>query len=50
MPNGLLLAVHCKRGEPAPLKEAVLEYISATYGRRAGGASMGGAGRGYLSA
>jgi programmed cell death 6-interacting protein len=35
MPNGLLLAVHCKRGEPAPLKEAVIEYISATYGRRA---------------
>ena len=30
----IMLAVHCKRGEPVDLKDPVLEYVSRAYGQQ----------------
>jgi hypothetical protein len=34
MGGSLLLAVHCKKGDPVGLKDAVLHYVANTYGQR----------------
>jgi len=34
MGGSLLLAVHCKKGDPVGLKEAVIHYVANTYGQR----------------
>ncbi|KAL4532578.1 hypothetical protein Ndes2437B_g02974 [Nannochloris sp. 'desiccata'] len=34
MGGSLLLAVHCKRGDPVGLKDAVIHYVANTYGQR----------------
>jgi hypothetical protein len=34
MGGSLLLAVHCKKGDPVGLKDAVIHYVANTYGQR----------------
>lgn len=36
MPLTIMLAVHCKKSEPADLKPALVEYVRESYGQQVG--------------
>lgn len=36
MPLTIMLAVHCKKSEPADLKPALVEYVRGSYGQQVG--------------